>query len=54
MMRKKTNAKQRDVTQQRSTKPDELVMVCVDNPIFGHKFTEIFRGLKATRGKANE
>ncbi len=53
-MRKKTNAKQRDVTQQRSAKPDELVMVCVDNPIFGHKFAEIFRGIKSGREKANE
>ncbi|HHP0423703.1 TPA: hypothetical protein ACRZWP_004878 [Yersinia enterocolitica] len=54
MMRKKTNAKQQDVTQQRSAKPDELVMVCVDNPIFGHKPVEKFRELKAMQGKANE
>ncbi|HHH1886658.1 TPA: hypothetical protein ACPY56_004169 [Yersinia enterocolitica] len=53
-MRKKTNAKQREVTQQRAAKPDELVMVCSDNPLFGHKFAEIFRGLKAGREKANE
>lgn len=53
-MRKKTNAKQRDVTQQRAAKPDELVMVCVDNPIFGHKLVEKFKELKAMQGKANE
>ncbi|MDA5494756.1 hypothetical protein PGS50_16030 [Yersinia intermedia] len=53
-MRKKTNAKQRDVTQQRSANPDELVMVCVDNPIFGHKLVEKFKELKAIQGKANE
>ncbi|HHH2116714.1 TPA: hypothetical protein ACPZUT_002093 [Yersinia enterocolitica] len=54
MRKKQRNSNRSDVTQQRSAKPDELVMVCVDNPIFGHKFTEIFRGLKATRGKVNE
>ncbi|MFQ6282015.1 hypothetical protein [Yersinia enterocolitica] len=54
MRKKQRNSNRSDVTQQRSAKPDELVMVCVDNPLFGHKFTEIFRGLKATRGKANE
>lgn len=53
-MRKKTNAKQRDLTQERSAKPDELVMVCVDNPIFGHKLVEKFKELKAMQGKANE
>ncbi|CFR14788.1 Uncharacterised protein [Yersinia frederiksenii] len=54
MMRKKTNAKQREVTQQRSAKPDELVMVCVDNPIFGNKLVEKFKEIKAMQGKANE
>ncbi len=53
-MRKKTNAKQREATHQRSAKPDELVMVCNDNPLFGHKFAEIFRGIKSGREKANE
>lgn len=54
MMRKKTNAKQREVTQQRSAKPDELVMVCERNELFGRKFVETFKTVKAMQGKANE
>ncbi|CNI85135.1 Uncharacterised protein [Yersinia enterocolitica] len=54
MMRKKTNAKQRDVTQQRSAKPDELVMVCENNEPFGRRFVETFKTVKSLQGKANE
>lgn len=53
-MRKKTNAKQREVTQQRSAKPDELVMVCENNEPFGRRFVEIFKTVKSMQGKANE
>ncbi|CQJ13091.1 TPA: hypothetical protein ACPY5B_004309 [Yersinia enterocolitica] len=53
-MRKKTNAKQRDVTQQRSAKPDELVMVCENNEPFGRRFVETFKTVKSLQGKANE
>lgn len=54
MRKKQRNSNRSDVTQQRSAKPDELVMVCVDNPIFGNKFVEKFKELKAMQGKANE
>ncbi|CNJ53485.1 TPA: hypothetical protein ACGJ08_004791 [Yersinia enterocolitica] len=54
MRKKQRNSNRSDVTQQRSAKPDELVMVCVDNPIFGHKLVEKFKELKAMQGKANE
>ncbi|CQD57780.1 TPA: hypothetical protein PXP85_004416 [Yersinia enterocolitica] len=54
MMRKKTNAKQREVTQQRSAKPDELVMVCESNEPFGRRFVETFKTVKSLQGKANE
>ncbi|MHA3345201.1 hypothetical protein [Yersinia kristensenii] len=54
MRKKQINSNRSDVTQQRSAKPDELVMVCVDNPIFGHKLVEKFKELKAMQGKANE
>ncbi len=54
MMRKKTNAKQREVTQQRSAKPDELVMVCENNEPFGRRFVETFKTVKSLQGKANE
>ncbi|CFV22110.1 Uncharacterised protein [Yersinia pseudotuberculosis] len=53
-MRKKTNAKQRDVTQQRSAKPDELVMVCENNQSFGRRLIETFKAVKAAQRKANE
>lgn len=53
-MRKKTNAKQRDVTQQRSAKPDELVMVCENNEPFGRRFVETFKTVKSLQGKSNE
>lgn len=53
-MRKKTNAKQREVTQQRSAKPDELVMVCENNEPFGRRFVETFKTVKSMQGKANE
>lgn len=53
-MRKKTNAKQRDVTQQRSAKPDELVIVCENNEPFGRRFVETFKTVKSLQGKANE
>lgn len=53
-MRKKTNAKQRDLTQQRSAKPDELVMVCENNEPFGRRFVETFKTVKSLQGKANE
>ncbi|CFQ95850.1 hypothetical protein [Yersinia frederiksenii] len=53
-MRKKTNAKQREVTQQRSAKPDELVMVCENNEPFGRRFVETFKTVKSLQGKANE
>ncbi|QKJ12221.1 hypothetical protein HRD68_16675 [Yersinia massiliensis] len=53
-MRKKTNAKQREFTQQRSAKPDELVMVCENNEPFGRRFVEIFKTVKSMQGKANE
>ncbi|ELI8051624.1 TPA: hypothetical protein RJI64_004313 [Yersinia enterocolitica] len=54
MMRKKTNAKQREVAQQRSAKPDELVMVCENNEPFGRRFVETFKTVKSLQGKANE
>lgn len=54
MMRKKTNAKRREVTQQRSAKPDELVMVCEDNTVFGNRLIYEFRKIKPLQGKANE
>ncbi len=54
MRKKQRNSNRSDVTQQRSAKPDELVMVCVDNPIFGHKLVEKFKELKSLQGKANE
>lgn len=53
-MRKKTNAKQRDVTQQRSAKPDELVMVCESNEPFGRRFVETFKTVKSLQRKTNE
>lgn len=53
-MRKKTNAKQRDVTQQRSAKPDELVMVCENNEPFGRRLIETFKAVKSLQRKANE
>ncbi|HED5569225.1 TPA: hypothetical protein R5C98_000789 [Yersinia enterocolitica] len=53
-MRKKTNAKQREVAQQRSAKPDELVMVCENNEPFGRRFVETFKTVKSLQGKANE
>lgn len=53
-MRKKTNAKRREVTQQRSAKPDELVMVCEDNTVFGNRLIYEFRKIKPLQGKANE
>lgn len=53
-MRKKTNEKQREVTQQRSAKPDELVMICENNEPFGRRFVEIFKTVKSLQGKANE
>ncbi|HFR4127740.1 TPA: hypothetical protein ACSA7L_004469 [Yersinia enterocolitica] len=53
-MRKKTNAKQREFTQQRSAKPDELVMVCENNEPFGRRFVETFKTVKSLQGKANE
>lgn len=53
-MRKKTNAKQREVTQQRSAKPDELVMVCENNEPFGRRLIDTFKAVKAMQGKANE
>lgn len=54
MMRKKTNAKQRDVTQQRSAKPDELLMVCENDEPFGRRLIETFKTVKSMQGKANE
>lgn len=53
-MRKKTNAKQRDVTQQRSAKPDELVMLCENDTVFGNRLIYEFRKIKPLQGKANE
>lgn len=53
-MRKKTNAKQREVTQQRSEKPDELVMVCENNEPFGRRLIDTFKAVKSMQGKANE
>ncbi|CNJ37333.1 Uncharacterised protein [Yersinia rohdei] len=53
-MRKKTNAKQRDVTQQRSAKPDELLMVCENNHPFGQRLIETFKAVKSLQRKANE
>ncbi|CNI63124.1 hypothetical protein [Yersinia pekkanenii] len=53
-MRKKTNAKQRDVTQQRSAKPDELVMLCENDTVFGNRLIYEFRKVKPLQGKANE
>ncbi|MCW6600778.1 hypothetical protein NFB70_07410 [Yersinia ruckeri] len=55
MRKKKPNSNTSDATQyQRAAKPDELLMVCNDNHVFGRKFAEIFRGIEARRGKANE
>ncbi len=53
-MRKKTNAKQRDVAQQRSARPDELVMVCENNEPFGRRLIETFKAVKSLQRKANE
>ncbi|CNL53378.1 TPA: hypothetical protein SO899_004298 [Yersinia enterocolitica] len=53
-MRKKTNAKQREVTQQRSAKPDELVMLCENDTVFGNRLIYEFRKVKPLQGKANE
>ncbi|HDL6510449.1 TPA: hypothetical protein PXI76_002772 [Yersinia enterocolitica] len=53
-MRKKTNAKQREVTQQRSAKPDELVMLCENDTVFGNRLIYEFRKIKPLQGKANE
>lgn len=53
-MRKKTNAKQREVTQQRSARPDELVMVCENNEPFGRRLIETFKAVKSLQRKANE
>jgi hypothetical protein len=40
------NKKHQQEQHQRSSKPDEFLMICERNPTFGQKFAEIFRGLQ--------
>lgn len=54
MRKKQRNSNRSDVTQQRSAKPDELVMVCESNEPFGCRFVETFKTVKSLQGKANE
>ncbi|WP_158487426.1 hypothetical protein [Pragia fontium] len=45
MTKKPKKFNQKNVTQ-RSDKPDELVMICVDKPDFGKRLVSEFRQLK--------
>lgn len=54
MRKKQRNSNRSDVTQQRSAKPDELVMVCENNEPFGRRLIETFKTVKSLQGKANE
>jgi hypothetical protein len=53
MHQKRKSRQPPERVQQRAALPDELLMVCNDNPSFGRKFAEIFRDVKA-RGKRHE
>lgn len=54
MRKKQRNSNRSDVTQQRSAKPDELVMLCENDTVFGNRLIYEFRKVKPLQGKANE
>ncbi|VEJ54597.1 hypothetical protein [Pragia fontium] len=48
MTKKPKKFNQKNVTQ-RSDKPDELLMICVDKPVFGKRLASEFRKLQEQR-----
>ena len=48
MAKKHSNHKKKEVTQ-RAEKPDELLMICVDKPVFGKRLASEFRKLQEQR-----